>query len=165
MVVLAAWPDASTLGLIDDTPRVVALCVLPWIEDDTWVWVRAHDARDLLNAGVPSTYSNSLDRVVVQALRTLTIRVNLSSGLTHPSDRDAAIAAFEQLNRAGYRWSGVEIETWARANGWRATGATQLRGFAEGVAAGRRYRKKGRQPWRDDIVERWRDEADRDEPG
>lgn len=164
MVVLAAWPDARALGAIDDIARVQAVCVLPWLEDDIRVWRDAHGAVDLLGE-FPTAQLPRLDPVVEQALRSLTGMVNLSTGITHPSDKRAAIDTFESLRDSGYRWVGEWIETWARALGWRPSGAKDLREIAERVAAGRSFRVTGqrRRLLRADIVDVWRRAQDSDE--
>lgn len=88
----------------------------------------------------------------------VTTRVNLSTGLSHPDDKAAAIQALQILKRSGCRFQPQEIRTWAMANGWQAEDARKLGEYAAGVLAGKSY-QTGRKQWVPDVMDRWRKEA------
>lgn len=93
------------------------------------------------------------------ALQSLTKRVNLSTGLGHPSDRSSAISMFKLLKRAGYSWEPDAVKIWAIQNGWKADHAADLADKAQGVLEGRRYQNVT-DMWATDILAQWSAEAD-----
>lgn len=156
--VLAAWPDDKSVAAIDQDFRVEALCVIPWLYEWVQSWAVGRRAIDLLALDEKVRAPRISDPVVEQAMRSLTISVNLSTGLSHPSDRAAAIETFRALKKARISWEPAEIEAWAIDNGWSVDDARTLRDVAQGVLNGRRY-QTDRRPWRPDIVKYWREEA------
>jgi hypothetical protein len=157
--VLVLWPDAKALASVDADFRVSAICVVPWSYDEVATWAAGRQAVDLLARENKPERPTIRNPVVAEAMSSLTTRVNLSTGLGHPSDRAAAVNAFRVLKRAHYRWTPDEIEAWALGNGWSADGAAELRGVAAGVLSGRRYQVE-RAGWSDNIVELWKERAE-----
>lgn len=136
-----------------------ALCVIPWAGADELKWAQAWQPADLragTSAGEGATVQSP---VVAAALVNLTGRINLSSGLAHPSDKAAAAQAFQLLRGAGEPFSGTEIQVWAAANGWRADHARELGALAQKVADGRQVRATGGPAWREGVVDTWRRDA------
>jgi hypothetical protein len=125
------------------------------MEDEITAWRRARQAIDLTGRAPTLEHPSLNDDVVAEALRSLTIRVNVSTGIGHPSDRAAAIHAFRILKHGGHTWEPANIKAWAMANGWSARHADSLAEIAEGVKAGKAYRA-GANSWRDDILAQWR---------
>lgn len=162
--VLAAWPDAKSLAKLDEHFRVQALCVIPWLYEWVEPWAAGRQAVDLLAPSQVVKVPPISDPVVEQAMKSLTIAVNLSTGLAHPSDKAAAVNTFRALKKARIGWEPAQIEPWAIANGWAAQDARALRSVAQGVLDGRRYQVDSGQ-WRSDIVSIWRAEAAKDRLG
>jgi hypothetical protein len=92
-------------------------------------------------------------------MASLSMRVNLSTGLSHSSDKAAAVEAFRILASARRRWEPAEIEAWALGNGWSGDAASELGQVAAGVLAGRRYQVRPGQSWRPDILDVWEEAA------
>jgi hypothetical protein len=159
-VVLAFWPVAQALERLDSAAGLKALVVVPWLEDDVTTWVQARGALDLLGNQPAPTSPVIADLVVAAAMRSLTNRVNLSSGLVHPRDKAAAVQALQILKRNGHRFDPHELQVWAMANGWDGRGARQLSEFATGVLAGKAYRT-GAAAWGPEVLDYWREDADR----
>ena len=63
----------------------------------------------------------------------LSKRINLSTGLGHASDFDAAISMFKLLREQGYDWSGDEVRDWARGGGWDPEDVAELGTVADVV--------------------------------
>lgn len=154
--IVACWPNQDTLDYLDDLD-IDHLCVVPWADGEIDSWRFARNAVDLLD-GSTSQHEPALDPVVKAALETLTLRVNLSTGLAHPSDRSAAISMFRLLKGAGYQWDSHEIRIWAMQNGWRSGDIPDLIEKADGVAQGKRYRTGG-PGWADNILNQWKERA------
>jgi len=157
-VVVSCWPTAKDLDQLDGLHSLKALVVVPWNEEKIDTWRRARGALDLLGRQPAPPAPTISDPVVEVALNNVTSRVNLSTGLSHPDDRSAAIQALQLLKRNGYQLQPDEIRGWAMANGWRADHARQLGEYATGVLAGRAYRT-GRLQWKSQIIAIWRREA------
>jgi len=157
-VVVSCWPTARDLDQLDGQPRLKALAVVPWDEDEIGTWRSARHAVDLLGREPAAPAPTITDPVVEAAMTDLTVRVNLSTGLKHPDDRSAAIQAFKILKRNRHEFNEVEIRAWAMSNGWAADDARELGEYAAGVLAGKAYRT-GNQQWTSRIIITWRKDA------
>ena len=60
------------------------------------------------------------------ALRTITGRVNLSTGLTHPDDYSSTRELLLRLRQAGESLDVEEVVRWAEMHGWQPRFARQL---------------------------------------
>jgi hypothetical protein len=154
--VLAVWVDDDLLERLE-RGRPSALCVIPWREEEISRWRAAYAPTEMRSgaSGAPAAISNP---VVEQALESLTHRVNLSSGLGHPSDKAAAVGVFRILRGGGEAYDVGEVDAWAANRGWGLGGARKLAEIARGVLDGRSYRV-GPHGWREDILEQWREAA------
>jgi hypothetical protein len=90
--------------------------------------------------------------IVQKALQAITDRTNLSTGLTHPNDKNAAKEMFVLLHEHGEILLANEIESWASSNGWQASDAKELASLGEQIGAGKKPRVTGGPWWRDDIL-------------
>lgn len=156
--VLAVWVDDKQLDRLDDL-RTPALCAIPWnrVDVDGWKtnW-NPTDARTGEPGGRDETVSNP---VVVSALTSLTARVNVSTGLTHSSDKSAAVEMFRELKKAGEDFDPDEVRAWAVRHGWRPDHARELAELAQKLKDGQRVQVRERGKWRDDIVAIWREDT------
>lgn len=153
-VVLALYMPAKDLARPDDL-RAAAICALPWMDDDVHAWRQTWNPTDLTGSAAPAPSTTALSAVVLQALRSITIGVNLSTGLSHPRDHDKAVWAFRILRDAGERFDGPSIRAWAANNGWAVRGAEDLAEVAEKIRTGKRV-QAGERPWKADILGQWR---------
>lgn len=155
--VLAVWLDDDQLAAIERS-RPASICVIPWNRDDITRWRDAYGPTDM-RGGQASPRREISNPVVEAALQTLTMLVNLSTGLGHPSDKAAAVRTFQILRSGGEQYSPTEVGAWAAANGWGLAGASELEAVARGVAQGRSFQVE-RFGFRDDILDQWRAEAE-----
>jgi hypothetical protein len=161
-VVIACWPNETALARIDFDPHLKALCVLRWRDDESESWRIARGAMDLRQLGSDKPAAAEIsDPIVLAAMRSLTRRVNLSTGIHHPDDRDAAINTFRLLKRARRHLIPDQIKTWAMANGWGAKHAMELADLARGVLAGHAYRTRSKTSWVPNILDLWRADAEK----
>ncbi|MCE9853269.1 DUF1889 family protein [Shewanella chilikensis] len=91
--------------------------------------------------------------LVEEALKSLTIMVNLSTGIIHPSDESAAKEYFKALYKEGEPLIGSEITNWASANGWQPKHAKELGALAEKIGSGGRVVIKNKGMLRPNIIE------------
>ena len=157
--VLAAYPTKQLLDMLDDMHGVTEVLVVPWRLSEVQYWLDTW-APEELGSSAPTLRPSSIGNlVVVEALKTLTQTVNLSTGITHPLDRQAAIDLFQRLKEAGEPFNPSEVRAWlVSQGGWSPQDADQVKSIAESILAGKRLRGGGRF-WRDDIVEQWRSRA------
>lgn len=153
--ILAVWVRDRELEVIDDY-RAPAICAITWSEGNIDAWKAAWGPTDL-RSGQASAAATVDDPVVVAALESLSATVNLSSGLGHPSDRDAAIDTFKILQGSGHLFQSAAVRAWAASHGWRAEDASELGELAQKVIEGRRLRGGGY--LRPEVIEHWREEA------
>lgn len=150
-IILGVYVTKKMLDQIDSARNAVAVIVIPWIMDDVTEWRRTWNPQV---PGEAQAVSEALVEscVVEEALRMLTDRVNLSTGLSHPSDRAAAVELFRLLSRHKEPYDPDSIRAWALRNSWTPEGANQLRAVAQAILD-RRPLRGGRHPhWSPDIM-------------
>jgi len=152
---LALWPTTAMVELLDQHHGTRALAVVPWQLDEIDVWIRARRPADLLGIAPQADAPQISDPVVRVALEGMTNGINLGTGLSHPSDKARAVQTFRVLRAGGHRWATAEVQAWALAHGWTASGAADLARYADGIAAGRSFRTS-REVLRRDILDVWR---------
>lgn len=155
---VAFYPDSKFLDELDSIPKLYALLVVPWMLSEVEPWIRARNATEL---GQPATPAVPLvrSRVVEEALKDLTNKVNVSTGVGDPKDRAAAVQVFDILLAAHEPFAPDEIKAWLIANGeWKADDAQEVADLAEAVIQGRRLRRGSKQ-WPADILDQWRASA------
>lgn len=92
--------------------------------------------------------------LVNEALKSLTIIVNLSTGILHPSDESFAKEYFKALYKEGEPLDGSEIAAWAERNGWKPKHAKDLGKLAQKIGEGGRVVIKNKNMVKPKIIER-----------
>lgn len=157
---LVIYPNAKMLERVDDHDEITDVLVVPWIMEDIQEWIETWNAQELGMEHKQVDEPAFSDPVVEAALKSLTIRVNLSTGLGHPSDRDTAIWLFRNLKRENIRYNPIEIKGWLVRHGWSARHANKVKEVAEKIQNGKRLRTYHEDDmWIENIVEIWREEA------
>jgi len=152
------FPSRDFLDQIDDIPDIEAVLVVPWNMKEIELWIRTWNATEL---GKQEKQAEPLirNKVVEQALRYLTTRVNVSTGITHPLDSSLAIQIFETLRDAGEEFAPDEVKAWLIAEGgWKASDAQKVADLAKQVLNRKRLRK-GPYNLEKDILRKWRESA------
>jgi hypothetical protein len=155
-VTLAVWADDEQLAKIE-AAKPSALCVIPW-GNDIGKWLANYLPTEM-RSGRQADSKPEPSATVVEALKSLTAVANTGTGVNHPSDRDSAISLFAILQENGERFDPDEVRVWAVNHGWSPQGAEQLEGVARQTLEGRRLRASGRQMWKDNVIEIWRQDA------
>jgi len=156
-VVLALYMPARDLARLDDL-LATAICAVPWMDDDVRAWRQTWNPTDLTGSATAAPSTTPLSDVVREALRSMTVGVNLGTGLSHPRDNGRAVWTFRILRDAGERFDGPAVRAWAANNGWTVRGAEELASVAEAIRTGKRI-QAGERPWKADILEQWRARA------
>lgn len=152
--VVALWLDDEQMQKVDGM-RLPAVCAVTWNrETDLKVWTAAWVPEDLRDLGGDDQYVE-VSPVVRAALDDLLARVNLATGVSHPSDRAAAVQLLSILQRAGERLDPDAIDAYLRRGGMSPKGSAAVGDLAAKTARGKRL-KAGSRAWRDNVLERWR---------
>lgn len=93
-----------------------------------------------------------LSPLVIEALKSLSARVNVSTGLTHPIDESAAKELFKMLHKEAEQLPGSDVTMWAVSNGWQDEDARKLGELAEKIGNGGRVVVKHKDVWAPDIM-------------
>lgn len=153
--VVGVWVNDRELVRLDDL-MAPAICAVPWSGIEQWK--AAWGPLDI-DSGTAAPVLEIANPVVAAAMKSLTLVVNLSSGLAHPGDKASAIEFFKQLKAAGEPFDVDELRAWARRNGWRSRDAETLTVLVGRISIGAPVR--GGQPGRlkPNLVQAWREEV------
>lgn len=99
-----------------------------------------------------------MNSVVTKGLEAITSRTNLSTGLSHSNDMNAAKEMFLLLHEAGEILISEEIESYAVSNGWSAKDANELAQLGGQIGMGKKPRIKDGPWWKDGLIEQWQNE-------
>ena len=160
--VLAPWPSVKVIECLSrSSARVTSVCVLKWLEADHRDWLAAHEAIDVTAPERVPAPPTITDGVVRAALEDITLLINLSTGLTNPSDWLTAISRLEYLRHSRHGLAPQEIVSWALAHGWTDGGARQLLEIIERLNAGGSFRniRKVRIRDRGALLKKWNQRA------
>lgn len=97
--------------------------------------------------------------LVEEALKSLSVMVNLATGIIHPSDESAAKEYFKALYKEGEPLNGAEITEWAMNNGWQPKHAKELGDLAQKIGSGGRVVVKNKGILRKNIIEILKDKV------
>ncbi len=123
-VILAAYIPQKDLTTIDSVRTATAVVFLPWLRNEGEFWQKTWNA-EVLGESVES-HEPQLHGDVLNGLNQLTARVNLSTGLGHPLDKQAATELFRDLQAKKTRFDPAEVRIWAVRNGWKPVHAEDL---------------------------------------
>ena len=152
--VLAFYPNKAMLDMIDDMGSVSDVLVIPWlpvneakamtnsiplsVDKDVKHWIETWQAQIL---GAPTGDASPppfYDPVVENALKALTRRVNLSTGISHPADERVAISTFKLLRNEGYTLDSEAIRAWLIRHNWSAEDADAVCTLVQKIVQNRR---------------------------
>ncbi len=100
-----------------DAANAKAIFYVPWMENDGPAWVNRWNPQIIGESKIKHSPS-PLNPLVVKELERITRVINLSTGLTHPSDKQVAETAFKELARSGQYESPEAIRDWALQHSW-----------------------------------------------
>ena len=101
-----------------------------------------------------------MDKLLNEALKSLNIRVNVSTGLVHPSDMSTAKEMFKLLRKEEIELDSTEISRWAVNNGWKTDHAVELGELASRIGSGGIVQVSHKGRWPEDILKKWKERAE-----
>lgn len=143
-LILGIYVTQRMLNQIDGAKQAAAVVVVPWTMEEVAEWQRTWNPKLPGQEQAPS--ATVVDNLVVKAaLEMLTHTVNLSTGLSHPSDKTQAVRLFRLLLDNGESYDADSVRAWAMRNGWTPEGADQLHAVVQAILERKRI-KGGRFP-------------------
>ena len=128
-VVLATYLLDDQMLTVDTLKSTKAIVYLPWLEEDGKKWLACWQPTIWGNSTWvinPITFSPAVE----DGLNRLNSIINVSTGLTHPSDKNKANEMFKQLKKDRHQLNPEEVKCWATKNGWDAKHAKSLEQLA-----------------------------------
>ena len=123
-IALATYLDGKGIRAVDGLSNLKCIVFLPWISDEGEGWQQSWGA-EVLGEKTPDADLH-LHPQLEQKLTALTNTINLSTGLSHPSDMEAAKRMFNSLIIDSIPFDPVAVRSWALRNGWRPDLAEEL---------------------------------------
>lgn len=131
-IILCVFPSEKMLDLVDSVDGLEIAIIVPWFKEDTDIWEKTWNP--VVLGEKPSEPEDLIDNPVVEeAMKKLTTRVNLSTGLSHPRDKGAAVEILRILRNNGENFNPDALKAWALRNGWIPKGAEDLRIYAQAI--------------------------------
>lgn len=95
-----------------------------------------------------------MNPILNEAINTLSIVINVSTGLAHPLDDSRAKELFKALKKYNIPLNGADIYSLAISNSWPEPHAKQLVEVAEKIERGDRVKIRERRDWGEPTVRR-----------
>jgi hypothetical protein len=116
-------------NLMDSVLSAKAIVFLPWTEEEGKSWMSTWSP-SALGKSLWQVPQPALDPVVEQELLRLTRNINLSTGITHPSDKEFARRILSKLKGMGHHPEPEDIRKWALRQNWEPKVAEDLKKLA-----------------------------------
>lgn len=151
-IVLSLYPTLKMTDNLNDLRRAKAIVVVPWINKEREKWIQTWNP-EIIGGDEVEIEDLDLDPRLERALSALTGIINVSTGLTHSSDKESSIQLLQILHRNGIQLKPDNMKTWALKNGWASNVANQLQDIAQRILEGRRFRTSDVSMWDDKFIQ------------
>lgn len=128
-VLLATYLTENDMDIIDGIHNINSIVFLPWNENDGKRWLSTWKPQ-IIGSSTWNISSESLPQALQDAILKLGRCINMSTGLTHPSDKDMAKKLFTEIRKKGISVSPELVRQFAVQNGWEPVRARELANFA-----------------------------------
>ncbi|WFN35251.1 hypothetical protein L1S32_03780 [Methanogenium sp. S4BF] len=162
-IVLCVYPNKKMLDILDSVKNLDLAVVVPWYMDEIGEWKKTWNPIIL---GEEHSELEDLIKnpVVEEAMKTLTRRVNLSTGLSNPRDKRETVELLRILRNNGELFDPDSLKAWALRNDWKPQGAEELRSCAQAIIE-RKSLHGNKEAWNPDIINVLRERAYSKEEG
>ena len=155
--ILCAFPDEDMLKAVDSVKNLKIAVIVPWYMEEIAEWVRAWNPV-ILGKEHGEAERLIANPVVEEAMAMLTRHINLSTGLTNPSDKRNAIELLKILRDNGELYDPASLRAWALRHGWSPQGAEDLEKYAQAVLQ-RKPVQGNKHAWNPNIISILRQKA------
>ncbi len=155
--IIAIYPTKELLDKIDGLNASHVL-VVPWLLTEVDFWIKMWNAQNIDDINKKREAPEMIEPIMEIALNHLNEMVNVSTGISHPSDHAATAQLFEILLANGIKYDTEQIRSYLIANlGWKPKHADDVVVIADKILSGRKVRYH-RKIWREDIFNVWLEE-------
>ncbi|MFX1286117.1 MAG: hypothetical protein ACFFB5_20905 [Promethearchaeota archaeon] len=137
--VLAIFPMPSLIDKIDNVYELKDVFIIPWGENDIMNWLDTWSPTEYLT-GKQYRSTLAISSEIADELESLTLGVNLSTGISHPSDRREAIRLFQRLKSSNIEYDPRSVKLWLIKKGWKTKHAEDVKKVAQMIKEGKRPR-------------------------
>jgi len=123
---ISIYPTSKMFDKLNDLNRAKVIVVVPWTKKEREEWIKTWNP-EIIGGDEIEIGALDIDVKLESALTALTTVINVSTGLTHFSDRESAIQLLQILHRNGIQLKPDDMKTWALQNGWTSDGANTCR--------------------------------------
>lgn len=128
-MLIGVYLSQSGINLLDSA-NAKAIVFLPWTENEGKSWLATWNPTTL-GKSTWQVAAHKLDKPVEDSLETLTQLINLSTGLSHPSDNKSAKDMFSRLKASGHRPDAESVRIWALNHNWQPDHAEDLKKLSQ----------------------------------
>ncbi len=164
-LVLVIYPTKKMLMKLFDYGRNSKFFVIPWYMDELTESLTMVQAIDYLANEIIGQDINDLDPVIVEALKALTISVNISTGIgkgAHRSDKEKAKELFLRLKKAKYSLDVNKISTWLVSQGrWNPREMDEVKKLIDSINNRKNLRITSKM-WKENIIEILKENAEKE---
>ena len=128
--VLSAYLPAKDMSKIDGITSVNSILYLPWTADEGKLWQETWKP-SVIGVSTWEDTSVPLPTAVQDANLAHTKRINMSTGLSHPSDKQSAIEMIKELQVKVLEFSSEQIPQFALRNGLYPSYSDELAGLVK----------------------------------
>lgn len=125
-MVIGVYLAAESHDDLDSLTSVQAVMLIPWLEDEGKDWLMTWPDVTILGNNTWNVHPMPLPPNVESVLRQLTNGINITTGISHPSDLATAKAALGKIKPYIAGVASDDIRKWAKRNGWRPKDAKDL---------------------------------------
>lgn len=129
-IVLATYLTDKDMDIIDSVQNSNSIVFLPWSEEEGKRWLSTWEP-EIVGPSTWKILKPELPAPVGNEILRLGRCINMSTGLSHPSDKDRAKRIFADLKKQGLKTSEEAIRQFAVNNGWDPVSAQELASFAK----------------------------------
>jgi len=159
--VLAIFPAKKMLKIIDNHFTENDIFLVGWVYEDIQEWIETWKALDFSSRYEVKHKSLKLNLIIIQALKSLTMHVNMSTGINHPSDKCRAVDLFRILQRESIDYDPKTIKTWLKVEEkWKEDFADDVMQIAEKIKTRRRVDGCKGDYWATNIFEKWKQRSE-----
>jgi len=157
-VVVAFGMDLKDLEVIDDYYCVKYIIAVPWLKDKTMPWIERWNAEEITGAKRDSG-KTGVSEIVKVAMKELSSIINMSTGISHPSDNDRAKTYIRALYKYESELNAHSVVSYLVAElGWTSSHANDVGKLITTLNEGRYY-KGGEKTGLQVYYKRWKEQA------
>ena len=138
-IIVGIYVTEEMFDQIDSVRQARGVIVVPWDTEDVREWRRAWNPETVGEGKLEADVLIENPKVERNLIK-LTKTVNLSSPLSHRSDRSMAIELLRELYEHREVFEAKTLKAWALRNGWSPEGANALRDIAQAILLGKRIK-------------------------